>query len=70
MKLKEAFEIANACGLTDVGEAILNIEFHACNIFNYDEIPKELKELYEDLRNFGLNEDDKIKNALNIINNL
>jgi hypothetical protein len=55
MKIKEACEIAVDCGLTTIGEAILNIELHAISLFSYDELSKELNELYEDAKNYHMN---------------
>lgn len=48
MKLKAACEIAEACGLETVGEAIRNIEIHAISLFTYDELDKEMNELYDE----------------------
>ncbi len=48
MKLKTACDIAEACGLDTVGEAIHNIGFHAPSLFAYDDLPGELKELEKD----------------------
>ena len=48
MKLKTACDIAEACGLDTVGEAIYNIELHAPSLFAYDDLPGELKELDKD----------------------
>lgn len=47
MTIKEACEIAKECGLETIGEAIYNIELHACNIFAYGEISEELEELHQ-----------------------
>ena len=58
MKIKKACEIAKVCGLKTIGEAILNIELHANTLFSYDELNKELNELYEDAKNYHL--DDSI----------
>ena len=54
MKVKEACEIAEDCGLETIGEAILNIELHAISLFSYDELGKELSELYEDAKNYHM----------------
>lgn len=56
MKVKEACEIAKDCGLETIGEAILNIELHVLSLFSYDEIDKELRELYEDAKNYHMDE--------------
>ncbi len=64
MKLKTALEIGESCGLTTIGEAILNIRFHAINIFAYGEEQKEYKELLDDFKTSGFNQDDIIKESL------
>lgn len=48
MTLKTACAIGIDCGLTTLGEAVLNIDLYAVNIFNYNEIVKELRELYDE----------------------
>lgn len=48
MKLKEALELADECGLSTVGEAILNVELHAPSLFPYEKIHTELNELYQE----------------------
>lgn len=58
MKLKRAIKIGKDCGLETIGEAICNIELHATNIFDFDKAQEEIKELYNDFENSGLNEDD------------
>lgn len=45
MKLQQALETARDCGLETVGEAIYNINIHAPNLFSYDKMNDELKEL-------------------------
>lgn len=62
MKLKRAIKIGKDCGLETIGEAICNIELHATNIFDFDKAQEEIKELYNDFRNSGLNEDDLLEN--------
>lgn len=42
MKLKEACDIADSCGLETLGEAYMNIEIHSPSLFPYAEIEKEL----------------------------
>jgi hypothetical protein len=56
LKVAEACEIADECGLQTIGEAILNIKIHAISLFSYDELDKELKELYEDAKNYRAEE--------------
>lgn len=58
MKVKEACEIAENCGLETIGEAIFNIELHAISLFPYDALNKELTELHEDAKNYLM--DDSI----------
>ena len=55
MTLKSACDIAEACGLNTIGEAVLNIEFNAFQLFPYGEIAKELNELYTEAKSY-LNE--------------
>lgn len=64
MKLKAAFNIAKSCGLTTVGEAILNIDMHSMSIFVYDEISNELKELYDEYKKYEFNQDDLIEDVI------
>ncbi|MGV2640064.1 hypothetical protein GNF86_01230 [Clostridium perfringens] len=58
MKLKRAIKIGKDCGLETIGEAIYNIELHASSMFDFDKIQEEIKELHNDFKNSGLNEDD------------
>jgi hypothetical protein len=67
MKLKEALEIGDECGLSHIGEALLNIEIHAGSLFSYDKIAIEIEELFNDFKDSGLGEDDKIKHALRVL---
>lgn len=48
MKLKEACELAEACGLSTVGEAIDNVTIHATSLFPYNMINREIAELTAD----------------------
>jgi hypothetical protein len=70
MKIQEALEIGNNCGLETVGEAIFNIKIHAISLF--DDSNKELNELNKTWRwikehrrtpdgQDKINEDTKIK---------
>ena len=52
MKFKEALEIAKDCGLETIGEAILNIKYHAGNLFDYGEEVSEYKELCNDFKSY------------------
>lgn len=40
MKVKEACEIAEDCGLATIHEAIINIQIHAGCLFSYDDFKK------------------------------
>lgn len=54
MKLRECLELGRKCGLTDVGEAYLNVEMHMTMLFDYDCMADEMNELtleYNDLYN-------------------
>jgi hypothetical protein len=42
---QNALEMAHACGLQTVGEAIANIKMHAGSIYPYGEIPQRLQDL-------------------------
>ena len=50
MKLKEACEIALACGLETIDEAVLNVELHCSNLFSYYDAAFELAELNSDVK--------------------
>lgn len=56
MKIKEACEFADECGVETIGEAILNIELHAVSLFSLDEISNELNELHEDAKNYDMDD--------------
>lgn len=45
MKIFEAIELANDCGLETLGEAVYNIEIHANQLFSYSDLWEELTEL-------------------------
>ena len=48
MKLKEACRIGKEVGMTTIGESVDNIEHQAMSIFKYEDINKELIEMYTD----------------------
>ena len=48
MKLKTACELAFICGLTTVDEAVANVDHLATRIFKWENIDKELAELYKE----------------------
>lgn len=60
MKLKDAVEIAKACGLTTIGEAVFNIKFHAMCIFEYGKEVEEYKELIEECKQCGYVSETKL----------
>lgn len=45
MNILKAFDVAKECGLETVGEAILNIDMHAIQIFDLDTIDMERSQL-------------------------
>lgn len=54
MKLRECLELGRECGLTDVGEAYLNVKMHMTMLFDYDHMADEMNEVtleYNDLYN-------------------
>lgn len=73
MRLKKCLEIGRDCGLKTVRDSYVNIDLHAINIFKYDEIYKELKELSDEFnvlyKEGKLNADTSIEDALEILNN-
>ena len=54
MKLSEALEIADICGLETKAEAVNNIIIHSVNLFMYEEINKEIGELVDDAKATGV----------------
>ena len=70
MKLRECLEFGADMGLTDVGEAYLNIENHAIQIFDYSKMSDEMNEItheYNELYHNGLlSADMLIEDALKI----
>ena len=57
MKLRDACEIAYACGLETIDEAVLFIETHTTSLFFYYDAAAELAELnmdYKLFRNQGI----------------
>ncbi len=53
MKLKVACEIADACGLETVGEAVMNAERHYDALVSIADIDKEFDELYREAKALG-----------------
>jgi len=67
MKLIDALELGNDCGLDLIEEAIANVEIHSGSLFLYAEIKKELNELYSDFYNYRASlgsEEDTILDAI------
>lgn len=64
MKLKEALELAEACGLETVGEALNNVVFHALNLFSYEKVDEEIEELYSEFQKSGFKPEDSIRYCL------
>lgn len=56
MKLREALELADECGLSTVGEAVLNVEIHATSLFPYSRINEELNELIMEASDYDDNQ--------------
>jgi len=55
------------CGLTTVGEAMLNISIHRMNLFVYEQIEDEMLELYFERKKYLLDDDLKIVDALKLV---
>lgn len=53
MKLKEVCEIADACGLETVGQAVINAELHYDALVSIDAMDKEFEELYREAKALG-----------------
>ena len=68
MKLFDCLDIANACGLMTVNEARLEIERNAPSLFAYDNINKELLELYREIIDRDISLVCTLYEALDIIN--
>lgn len=47
MKLEDCLYIGRECGLSTVGEAVLNVMLYAVNIFSYSEINEQLEEIIQ-----------------------
>lgn len=71
MKLIEALELGEECGLMTVGEALLNIDLHASSIFRYDEIRSGIESLwveyYTRLKTRGFNLDSPVLEAIKVL---
>ncbi len=53
MKLKEVCEIADACDLETVGEAVMNAVLHYDAFVSIDDMNKEFEELYREAKALG-----------------
>lgn len=53
MKLKVACEIADACGLETVGEAVMDAERHYDALVSIADMDKEFEELYREAKALG-----------------
>lgn len=53
MTLKEVCEIADACGLETVGEAVMNAELHYDALVSISDFDKEFEELYREVKALG-----------------
>ena len=53
MKLKEICEIADACGLETVGQAMMNAERHYDALVSIANMDKEFEELYREAKELG-----------------
>ena len=65
MKLKSALEIGMDCDLETVGEALFNISIHRPNLFSYEEMDEEIKQLFREYMASGFKDETLIKEALN-----
>ena len=53
MKLKTACEIADACGLETVGQAVMNAERHYDALVSINTMHEEFEELYREAKALG-----------------
>ena len=53
MTLKEVCELADACGLETVGEAVMNAELHYDALVSISEMEEEFEKLYREVRELG-----------------
>lgn len=54
MKLEAARELGKECGLQEDPEFVNNILLHGANLFKYEDIDKEFKELIDDAKKKGI----------------
>lgn len=53
MKLKDACELADECGLMTVGEAVMNVELHYDALMLISNMEEEFEELYREVEALG-----------------
>ena len=63
MDAEECFELAEACDLKPVKEAVLNVVIHSPGLFSHEDIPAELEELYSETEEYG--DDELIEDIQN-----
>jgi hypothetical protein len=68
MDVLTAVNIGIDCGLSTVGEALLNIALHSTNWFSFGSIANEEKELQDDFENHNLQLDMDIHEAQKLLN--
>lgn len=51
--LDDVIEQGAICGLSTVGEAVLNFELHCMQLLSYSEIPEALKRIHEEYEKRG-----------------
>lgn len=65
MKLKEICELADACGLETVGEAVMNAELHYDALVKISDFDEEFEELYREVK--ALDPDWESKSIYDIV---
>ena len=69
MKYEEAKSIGIECGLDTPEEHIGNIELHATMLFAYENMSKEIEELYKDAYALGVTSKEKMDEYYNYMSN-
>ena len=59
--LLEACRFADACGLTTIGEAMMNVELHYDVFFSIDNLEAEERAFYEDVARYNVTDDTLIE---------
>lgn len=70
MKLLNAIEIAEDCGLSTIDEMKFNIELHANQLFDYNKINEELQELEDEINKIIFNNNYNLSSDINCIKQL